>query len=83
MAMDKECFFLTVDAYHNAEYSAIPFYEKMGFFAIEEFSDDSDTLRMAKRLAWTQYHSQGCEVREKDVEFYGPYFRPSISSLRP
>ena len=51
MAMDNECYFLTVDAYHNAEYSAIPFYEKMGFFAIEEFSDDSDTLRMAKRLA--------------------------------
>lgn len=44
------CFFLTVDAYHDAEYSAIPFYEKCGFFALQELSDDYDSLRMARRV---------------------------------
>ena len=44
------CYFLTVDAYHDAEYSAIPFYEKKGFFPLQEFSEDYDTLRMAYRV---------------------------------
>ncbi len=43
-------YFLTVDAYHNRSYSAIPFYEKRGFFALQEFSEEHDTLRMAKRV---------------------------------
>ena len=46
----KNCFFLTVDAYHTKDYSAIPFYEKQGFFALQEYSEDYDTLRMAKRV---------------------------------
>ena len=50
MARDKGCFFLTVDAYHDTCYSAIPFYEKCGFFALEDFSEDQETLRMAKRV---------------------------------
>ena len=44
------CFFLTVDAYHDTKYTAIPFYEKCGFFALQEYSEDSDSLRMALRL---------------------------------
>ena len=50
MARDKGCYFLTVSAYYNREYSAIPFYEKRGFFALQEFSEERDTLRMAKRV---------------------------------
>ena len=38
------------DAYHDAEYSAIPFYEKCGFFALQELSKDYDSLRMARRV---------------------------------
>ena len=50
VAAQKNCYFLTVDAYHDSEYSAIPFYEKCGFFALQEYSEDHDTLRMAKRV---------------------------------
>ena len=50
-AMEKGYYFLTVDAYHDSQYSAIPFYEKMGFFALEEYSEEKNTLRMAKVLA--------------------------------
>lgn len=49
-AKRKGCYFLTVDAYHCGGYSAIPFYEKCGFFALQEFSEEHDTLRMAKRV---------------------------------
>lgn len=50
IAQNKGCFFLTVDAYHDAEYSAIPFYEKCGFFALQELSEEYDSLRMACRV---------------------------------
>ena len=50
VAERKKCYFLTVDAYHDSEYSAIPYYEKCGFFALQEYSDYHDTLRMAKRV---------------------------------
>lgn len=50
IAQNTGCYFLTVDAYHDAEYSAIPFYEKKGFFPLQEFSEDYDTLRMAYRV---------------------------------
>lgn len=49
-AKHKGCFFLTVDAYHDKGYSAIPFYEKQGFFALQEYSEEQNTLRMAKRI---------------------------------
>ena len=49
-AKNKNCYFLTVDAYHANGYSAIPFYEKQGFFAIQENSEEFDTLRMAKKV---------------------------------
>lgn len=49
-ARNKNFFFLTVDAYHTKGYSAIPFYEKQGFFALQEYSDEYDTLRMARRV---------------------------------
>ena len=49
-AKTRNFFFLTVDAYHTKGYSAIPFYEKQGFFALQEYSEEYDTLRMAMRL---------------------------------
>ena len=49
-AHGKKCYFLTVDAYHTKGYNAIPFYEKQGFFALQEYSEEYDTLRMAKRV---------------------------------
>lgn len=49
-AKNKNCYFLTVDALHIEGYSAIPFYEKKGFFALQEYSDEFDTLRMARRV---------------------------------
>lgn len=49
-AHGKKCYFLTVDAYHTKGYTAIPFYEKQGFFALQEYSEEYDTLRMAKRV---------------------------------
>lgn len=49
-AQNERCYFLTVDAYHNIDYSAIGFYEKQGFFPLEEYSEEQDTLRMAKRV---------------------------------
>ena len=33
-ARNRNCYFMTVSAYHSKDYSAIPFYEKQGFFAI-------------------------------------------------
>ena len=50
IAADRNVFFLTVEAYHDTTYSAIPFYEKQGFFALQEYSIDSNTLRMAMRV---------------------------------
>ena len=50
LATEGDVFFLTVDAYHDTSYSAIPFYEKQGFFALQEYSVDSNTLRMAMRV---------------------------------
>lgn len=50
LATERDVFFLTVDAYHDTSYSAIPFYEKQGFFALQEYSVDSNTLRMAMRV---------------------------------
>lgn len=38
--------FLTVDAFHEEGYSAIPFYEKNNFIAVEDFKKDQDTQRM-------------------------------------
>ena len=49
-AKSKNFYFLTVDAYHAKGYSAIPFYEKQGFFALQEYSEEYDTLRMARRV---------------------------------
>lgn len=49
-ARTNNCFFITVDAFHAKDYSAIPFYEKQGFFALQEYSDEYDTLRMALRV---------------------------------
>ena len=43
-----ECGVPTMDEYIH--YSAIPFYEKQGFFALQEYSDEYDTLRMALRV---------------------------------
>lgn len=50
IAHSKGCFFLTVDAYHDCDYSAIPFYEKCGFFALQDFSENYDSLRMACKV---------------------------------
>lgn len=50
LADEKGLYFLTVEAYHDSSYSAVPFYEKLGFFALQEYSDDSNTLRMAMRI---------------------------------
>lgn len=50
-ATNKGLYFLTVEAYHDEEYSAIPFYEKTGFFPLQELSPESNTLRMAMRIA--------------------------------
>ncbi|MBQ9548435.1 MAG: GNAT family N-acetyltransferase [Bacteroidales bacterium] len=49
-AKKRNFFFLTVDAYHTKGYSAIPFYEKQGFFALQEYSEEFNTLRMARRV---------------------------------
>lgn len=38
--------FITVDAYFNATYSAIPFYQRVGFIPVENIKSDADTLRM-------------------------------------
>lgn len=38
--------FLTVDAFHEDGYSAIPFYEKNQFIAVEDFKAEQDTQRM-------------------------------------
>lgn len=49
-AKERTVYFLTLGAYHDAGYSAIPFYEKLGFFALQEYSEKYDTLRMALRV---------------------------------
>ena len=38
--------FLTVDAFHDEGYSAIPFYEKNHFIAVEDYKKEQDTQRM-------------------------------------
>lgn len=50
MAAQKDLFFLTVEAYYDNNYSAIPFYEKNGFFPLQELSPNNNTLRMAMRV---------------------------------
>ena len=57
IAIQKNSLFLTVAAYHTDSYSAIPFYEKQGFFALQEYSEEFDTLRMAKRVETTDVHA--------------------------
>ena len=47
IARDKELYFITVEAYCKGDYSAIPFYEKMGFFPLQAYSSQYDTLRMS------------------------------------
>lgn len=42
--------FLTVDAFHDKDYSAIPFYEKNQFLAVEDFREEQDTLRMFRHI---------------------------------
>lgn len=49
-AKSQHLLFLTVQAYHTKDYSAIPFYEKTSFFPLEEYHDDNDTLRMARSV---------------------------------
>lgn len=49
-AREEDSYFLTVDAYHDRDYSAIGFYEKQGFFALREYSEAEETLRMAFRI---------------------------------
>lgn len=46
LARSNNKHFLTVDAFHNEKYSAIPFYEKVQFIPVEDFCEDSDVLRM-------------------------------------
>lgn len=38
--------FMTVNAYHNSNYSAIEFYRKNGFIAVEKLETSQNTLRM-------------------------------------
>lgn len=38
--------FISVSAYHSAEYSAIGFYEKCNFFPLEEVNESKDSIRM-------------------------------------
>lgn len=42
--------FITVDAYKSEEYSAIPFYEKCKFSALENPNPTKDTLRMYRPI---------------------------------
>lgn len=46
LAKRQKSNFITVDAYFNDTYSAVPFYEKVGFIPVENIKADSDTLRM-------------------------------------
>lgn len=42
--------FITVDAFKSEEYSAIPFYEKCKFSALENLNPNKDTLRMYRPI---------------------------------
>lgn len=46
LAKKKGKHFLTVDAFHEEGYSAIPFYEKNQFITVEEYKKEKDTQRM-------------------------------------
>ena len=46
LARRQKSDFITVDAYFNETYSAVPFYEKVGFIPVESIREGSDTLRM-------------------------------------
>lgn len=48
LAKKNSKYFLTVDAYHEGEYSAIPFYEKNLFIQVEDYDENKDTCRMFK-----------------------------------
>jgi len=50
LASQKGLFFITVEAYYEHDYSAIPFYEKSGFFPLQEISSEENTIRMALRV---------------------------------
>ena len=50
MATNKGLFFITVEAYYSNDYSAIPFYEKSGFFPLQEKTPEENTIRMAMRV---------------------------------
>ena len=50
--IDEVCYetleidYLAVDAFHEEGYSAIPFYEKNHFIAVEDYKKEQDTQRM-------------------------------------
>jgi ribosomal protein S18 acetylase RimI-like enzyme len=46
----RDTFFLTVDAYKSGEYSAVPFYRKCGFDALDIFAPTKKILPMYKPL---------------------------------
>lgn len=46
LAVSQNTHFITVDAYFNLHYSAIPFYEKCGFIHLENQDRGYDTIRM-------------------------------------
>lgn len=49
-ARNEGKYFITVGAYHESGYSAVPFYEKNQFCAVEKYDEDKDTLRMYKYI---------------------------------
>lgn len=49
-ARNEGKYFITVGAYHESGYSAIGFYERNQFCAVEEYDGDKDTLRMYKYI---------------------------------
>lgn len=44
-------YFITVGAYHEDGYSAIPFYERNQFCPLEDYDEETDTLKMY-RYVW-------------------------------
>jgi hypothetical protein len=46
----RDTFFLTVDAYKSGEYSAVPFYRKCGFDALDIVAPTKKILPMYKPL---------------------------------
>ncbi len=56
-AVMENRYFITVGAYHDGTYSAIPFYEKNHFCAVEEYDENEDTLRMYKYIRNEEGHA--------------------------